>query len=73
MRLTDSPNIFYLPSLIAFVKFWRSPKPSSLLIPTASLGISKTIVRINYPLEVLTELRKAIIFMVMIDYNKRIS
>ena len=55
------------------MKFWRSPKPFSLLIPAASLGISKTIVRINYPLEVLTELRKATTLMVMIDYNKRIN
>lgn len=41
-----------MPTLIAFVKFWRSPKPFSLLLPAASLGIPKTIDRINYSLEV---------------------
>lgn len=52
------------------MKFWRFLKPLSLLTPNANLGVLKTTVRFNHLLQVLVELRKAIILMVMVDYNK---
>lgn len=69
MTLTNCLNIFNLPTLIASVRFWGSPKPLPLLIPPVNLtfGVPETIVSVNYSLEVLTGLRKAFILMVMVD------